>query len=70
MAVANTTFLQYLGKYVSFTHDSSFEKYGVVNSVIFEADGSVQFSIGWDDFYDFAQVDKLKMLGEVLFYPE
>ena len=45
MAVAHTTSLDYLGKYVSFTTDSAFEIYGVISNIIFNMDGSIEFSI-------------------------
>ena len=65
MAVADTTSLHYLGKYVSFLTESAFEVYGVISSVIFNMDGSSEFSIGSNDFYSFTEVRNLKILGEV-----
>ena len=53
MTISNTKALEYLGKYVSFTTDSPFEIYGVVSNVTFNMNGSIEFSIGWDDFYSF-----------------
>ena len=63
MAVSHTTALEYLGKYVSFQSDSSYLHVGVINSIIFTLDGKTEFSIGWDDFYDFSKVTKLEILG-------
>lgn len=68
MTVANTKALDHLGKYVSFTTDSAFEIYGVVSNVIFNMNGSIEFSIGWDEFYSFTEVRNLKILGEVNLY--
>ena len=68
MTAANTTSLNYLGKYVSFLTESAFEISGVISSVIFEMDGSIQFSISFDDFYSFDEVRHLKILGEVKLY--
>jgi hypothetical protein len=65
MTVANTKALEYLGKYVSFQCDSTYLHVGVVNSVVFSLNGNVEFSIGWDDYYDFSKVTKLEILGEV-----
>ena len=65
MTISNTKALEYLGKYVSFTTDSPFETYGVVSNVIFNMNGSIEFSIGWDNFYSFTEVHNLKILGEV-----
>ena len=59
MADAHTTSLQYLGKYVSFLTDSAFEMKGVISSVIFNMDGTVEFSLG-DEFYSFIEVHNLK----------
>lgn len=70
MTAANTTALEYLGKYVSFNTDSSFEIYGVISNVIFNMEGTVEFSIGWDDFYNFSEVTNLKVLGEISLYPK
>jgi len=67
MADAHTTSLQYLGKYVSFLTDSAFEMKGVISSVIFNMDGTVEFSLG-DEFYSFIEVHNLKILGEVKLY--
>jgi hypothetical protein len=68
MAVANTTALNLLGKYVSFSSQAYSDHYGVVSSVVFQIDGSVQFSIGWDDFYNYSEVIDLKVIGEVTIY--
>ncbi len=68
MAVPNTNALNYLGKYVSFNHEDMFEKYGVISNVIFNMDGSVELSIGWDDFYEFSKITNLKILGEIKLY--
>ena len=65
MADAHTTSLQYLGKYVSFLTDSAFEMKGVISSVIFNMDGTVEFSLGWDEFYSFIDVRNLKIVGDV-----
>ena len=66
MADAHTTSLQYLGKYVSFLSDeSAFEMKGVISSVIFNMDGTVEFSLGWDEFYSFIEVRNLKIVGDV-----
>ena len=64
MADAHTTSLQYLGKYVSFLTDSAFEMKGVISSVIFNMDGTVEFSLG-DEFYSFIEVRNLKIVGDV-----
>ena len=53
MTAAHTTALEYLGKYVSFQCDGTYLHVGVINSVIFTLDGKTEFSIGWDDFFDF-----------------
>lgn len=66
MAVSNTNALSLLGKYVSFNTDSSFDKYGVISNVIFNMDGTVELSIGWDDFYVLQDIRNLKILGEVV----
>ena len=68
MAVAHTNSLEYLGKYVSFNSDSSFEVYGVISNVIFNMDGTVELSIGWDEFYNLKDISNLKILGEVKLY--
>lgn len=68
MAAAHTTTLEYLGKYVSFNTDSTFEISGVISNVIFNIDGSVEFSIGWDDFFSLSEISNLKILGEVKLY--
>lgn len=62
MTVANTNALNYLGKYVSFNHEDIFEIYGVISNVIFNMDGTVELSIGWDDFYNFSEMTNLKVL--------
>ncbi|WP_119054826.1 hypothetical protein [Acinetobacter colistiniresistens] len=69
MAVAHTTVLQLLGKYVSFNSDSCFETYGVISNVVFNMDGTVEISIGWDEFYDYSKITNLKVMGEVHLYP-
>ena len=63
MTVANTNALNYLGKYVSFKHEDIFEIYGVISNVIFNMDGTVELSIGWDDFYNFSEMKNLKNIG-------
>lgn len=68
MAVAHTTALNLLGKYVSFSCERSLDCFGVVNSVVFDMDGSCQFSIGWDDFFSLTDISNLKILGEVKLY--
>lgn len=68
MTVANTNALNYLGKYVSFNHEDIFEIYGVISNVIFNMDGTVEMSIGWDDFYNFSEITNLKVLGEINLY--
>ncbi|MCU4498445.1 hypothetical protein KTI55_18305 [Acinetobacter ursingii] len=68
MAVPNTNALNYLGKYVSFNHEDMFEKYGVISNVIFNMDGSVELSIGWDDFYELSKITNLRVLGEIKLY--
>ena len=68
MTVANTNALNYLGKYVSFNHEDIFEIYGVISNVIFNMDGTVEMSIGWDDFYNFSEITNLKVLGEISLY--
>lgn len=68
MAVANTNALNYLGKYVSFNHEDIFEIYGVISNVIFNMDGTIELSIGWDDFYNFSEMTNLKVLGEISLY--
>jgi hypothetical protein len=65
MTAANTKALEYLGKYVSFQFDSTYIHVGVVNSVVFNLKGHIEFSIGWDDYYDFSKVTNLEILGEV-----
>jgi hypothetical protein len=62
MTVANTNALNYLGKYVSFNHEDIFEIYGVISNVIFNMDGTIELSIGWDDFYNFSEMTNLKVL--------
>ncbi|SSV77565.1 hypothetical protein [Acinetobacter nosocomialis] len=69
MTAAHTTSLNYLGKYVSFNTDSSFEISGVISNIIFNMDGSIEFSLGWNDFFSFDEVSNLKVLGEVNLYP-
>lgn len=68
MTAAHTTLLQYLGKYVSFNTDSAFEVYGVISKVIFNMDGSIELSIGWDEFYSLKDITNLKILGEITLY--
>lgn len=68
MAVPNTNALDYLGKYVSFNHHHNLEIYGVVSAVVFNMDGSIDLSIGWEDFYNFSEMDNLKILGEIKLY--
>lgn len=65
MTISHTTLLQYLGKYVSFNTDSSFEMTGVISAIIFNIDGSVEFSMGWEDFFSFTEIQNLKIIGEV-----
>lgn len=65
MTISHTTLLQYLGKYVSFNTDSSFEMTGVISAIIFNIDGSVEFSMGWEDFFFFTEIQNLKIIGEV-----
>ena len=66
MADVHTTSLQYLGKYVSFLSDeSAFEMKGVISNVIFNMDGTVEFALGWGEFYSFIDVRDLKILGDV-----
>ena len=50
-----------------FLTDSAFEMKGVISSVIFNMDGTVEFSLG-DEFYSFIEVHNLKILGEVKLY--
>lgn len=69
MAAANTTVLQLLGKYVSFNTDSRFETYGVISNVVFNMDGTIVISIGWDEFFDYSAISNLKIIGEVHLYP-
>lgn len=68
MTVANTNALNYLGKYVSFNHEEIFEIYGVISNVIFNMDGTIELSIGWDNFYNFSEMNNLKVLGEISLY--
>ena len=68
MAAAHTTTLEYLGKYVSFNTDSAFEISGVISSIVFNMDGSIDFSIGWDHFFSLSEISNLKILGEVKLY--
>lgn len=68
MAVANTNALNYLGKYVSFNHEDIFEIYGVISNVIFKMDGTIEMSIGWDEFYNFSEITNLRVLGEITLY--
>jgi len=68
MTVANTNALNYLGKYVSFNHQHNFEIYGVVSTVVFNIDGTIDLSIGWEDFYKYSEITNLKILGEVKLY--
>lgn len=68
MTVANTNALNYLGKYVSFNHEDIFEIYGVISNVIFNMDGTIELSIGWNDFYNFSEMTNLKVLGEISLY--
>lgn len=68
MAVTNTNALNYLGKYVSFNHEDIFEIYGVISNVIFNMDGTIELSIGWNDFYNFSEMTNLKVLGEINLY--
>lgn len=68
MAASNTNALDYLGKYVSFNYDDIFEIYGVISNVIFNMDGSVEMSIGWDTFYELSKMRNLKILGEIRLY--
>ncbi|WP_151688718.1 hypothetical protein [Acinetobacter nosocomialis] len=69
MAVPHTTVLQLLGEYVSFNTDTCFETYGVISNVVFNMDGTVGISIGWDEFYDYSAINNLKIIGEVILYP-
>ena len=68
MADAHTTSLQYLGKYVSFLTASAFEMKGVISSVIFNMDGTVEFSLGWGEFYSFIEVRNLKIVEMFIFF--
>jgi hypothetical protein len=68
MAVAHTTALNLMGKYVSFSSEQSLDHHGVVTSVVFDIDGSVQFLIGFDDYYNYSDVVNLKILGEVILF--
>ena len=42
-----------------------FEMKGVISSVIFNMDGTVEFSLGWGEFYSFIEVRNLKIVGDV-----
>ena len=68
MAVAHTITLEYLGKYVSFNTDSAFDIYGVISNIIYNMDGSIEFSLGWDNFFSLTEIHNLKILGEVKLY--
>lgn len=65
MAVAHTTALTLLGKYISFKADG-FYRYGVVHSVISEFDGKHQICINFEDFYFLSDLDDLSILGEFI----
>lgn len=70
MAVANTTFLQFLGKSISYqvSVDKSFDasgfvaESGLVTGVLFELDGSFQFCIKLDgyDYEEFIPYSNMK----------
>ena len=59
------------GKICFFLTASAFEMKGVISSVIFNMDGTVEFSLGWGEFYSFIEVRNLKIVGDVhlLWFP-
>lgn len=65
MAVAHTTALNLMGKYVSFYTDSSYPIIGVIDSVCFYLDGRISITFDDINFYDLSEIDSLKVLGEV-----
>jgi hypothetical protein len=69
MTESNSNPLSLLGKYISFNTTESLDRFGVVNSINFNIDGTVEISIGWDDHYKYSDLYNLKVLGEVTLYP-
>ena len=72
MAVAHTTALNLIGKYVSFhveSKHSNLHYEGVVCSLTLQMDGSHSLGIGFDDHYALSEINGLKVLGEVTLYP-
>ena len=53
------------GKICFFPYWFRFWNEGVISSVIFNMDGTVEFSLGWDEFYSFIEVRNLKIVGDV-----
>ena len=41
------------------------EMNGVISSVIFNMDGTVEFCLGWGESYSFIEVRNLKIVGDV-----
>ena len=65
MAVAHTTALNLIGKYVEFSTDNICPHVGIVDSVSIYLDGRIEISFKGQEFYDLSQISKFKILGEV-----
>jgi hypothetical protein len=65
MAVAHTTALNLIGKYVEFTTDNIYPHIGIIDSVSIYLDGRIEISFDTVEFYDLSQISKFKILGEV-----
>lgn len=73
MAVAHTTALNLIGKYVSFyinDRNRRLDYEGVISCLILELDGSHQVRIGFDDHYLLSDIQDLKVLGELVLYSQ
>lgn len=73
MAVAHTTALNLIGKYVSFYINADhcrLDYEGVISCLILEHDGSHQVRIGFDDHHLLSDIEGLKVLGELVLYPQ
>ena len=65
MAVAHTTALNLIGKYVSFYTDTLYPHIGVIDSVSIYLDGRIEITFDTVEFFDLAQISKFNILGEV-----
>lgn len=65
MAVAHTTALTLLGKYISFKAGGFYHQ-GVVESVFYHLNGKHELCINFDDFYFLSDVEDVSILGDII----